>query len=70
MSKRAPQFDFFGMPQERSQEPRGRLPEAHRCQAPGCTAWASYGLRETGIAGLRRECRWFCLAHRPETVSS
>jgi hypothetical protein len=62
MTKRAPSFDF-GMPQERPQEPRGRLPEDHRCQAPGCTAWASYGLREPGVAQMREPCVWFCREH-------
>jgi hypothetical protein len=68
--KRAPQFfSQPEMPLERPQEPRGRLPEDHRCQAPGCTAWASHGLREPGVVALREPCVWWCKDHRPEIVS-
>lgn len=69
MSKRAPQFDFLGMAQERPQELIRPVPPEYRCEAPGCTAWGCYGVREPGVEGLRRECRWWCHAHRPETVS-
>jgi hypothetical protein len=62
---------IFDMAQERPQEPRRQAPQDHRCQTPGCTAWASYGLREPGIAGLRQPIKiWTCSAHRPETVNS
>jgi hypothetical protein len=44
-------------------------PQDHRCSSPGCTAWASYGLREPGVVALREPCVWWCKDHRPEVVS-
>ena len=64
-------FDRPEMPLAASQEPRRRPPQDHRCQAPGCQAWASYGIREPGIAGLRKPVQiWTCAFHRPETRSA
>jgi len=62
-------FDSPSLPFMASPVPVRRQPEAHRCQAPGCREWASYGVREPGVVAMREPCVWFCKDHRPETVS-
>ena len=66
MSARKVVFDQPGLPlSEPAVRPRPG-PQGHRCH---CGAWASYGIREPGIAGLRQPVRvWTCSIHRPETV--
>jgi hypothetical protein len=38
----------------------------HRCCAPGCTEWGSFGYGLKVLDGDPRKARWYCAAHRPE----
>jgi hypothetical protein len=66
MSKRGIVFNpEFSLPLDAPARPQHA---DHLCEAPGCSRFASFGVRRAGWARIHAPCRWFCGVHVPREV--